>query len=64
MKRSRTRRSLRRDFLADETASSVLETGLVLSLCAAMVLVMREMIAGPLVQKFVMVARAIERALN
>ena len=64
MRRVRGWRSLRRDFLRDETASSMVETGLVLSLCTAMVLVIREMIAGPLLQKLVAAARVLERALG
>ncbi len=42
----------------------MVETGLVLSLCAAMVVALREMIAGPLIQPFLNAARALDRVLN
>jgi len=64
MKRLRVRRDLWRDFLKDDTASSLVETGLVLSLCAAMVVVVREVIAGPLVHTFLNAAKALDRVLH
>ncbi|WP_419254297.1 hypothetical protein ACN2C6_02400 [Caulobacter sp. ErkDOM-YI] len=64
MKRLRLLRNRWRDFLQDETASSMVETGLVLSLCAAMVVAVREVIAGPLIQTFLNAARALDRVLN
>jgi len=64
MKRPRLRRTLLRDFLKDESAGSLVETGLVLTLATGLVFVLRELIAGPLIQRFVMAAKALERALN
>jgi Flp pilus assembly pilin Flp len=64
MKRPRLRRTLVRDFLKDESAGSLVETGLVLTLATTLVFVLRELIAGPLLQKFTAAARALERALN
>jgi len=64
MKRLRLLRNLWRDFLQDETASSMVETALLLSLCAAMAVAVREMIAGPLIQTFLNAARALDRVLN
>jgi len=64
MKRPGLRRTLFRDFLKDESAGSLVETGLVLTLATALVFVLREMIAGPLIQRLVTAAKALEQALT
>lgn len=52
------------DLVRDETGSAAIETALLLCLVAAMVLVMRSALVGPLLQKFVDAANTLSRALG
>lgn len=52
------------DFAGDETASSSIETALLLSLMATFVFVVRSSLVGPMLQKFVDAANTLSRALS
>jgi Flp pilus assembly pilin Flp len=52
------------DFARDETASSSIETALLLSLMATFVFVVRSSLVGPMLQKFVDAANTLSRALS
>lgn len=52
------------DLAGDETASSTIETALLLSLVATFVFVLRSSLIGPMLQKFVDAANTLSRALS
>ncbi|MDI1364983.1 MAG: hypothetical protein PSX79_08980 [bacterium] len=52
------------DFAGDETGSAAIETALLLSLAATLVFVLRSSLVGPFLQKFVVAADVLSRALS
>ncbi|ALL14389.1 hypothetical protein [Caulobacter henricii] len=53
-----------RRFVTDEVAGSAVETALVFSLMATLVVVLREEVSMPLLRQFLQAATIIERALS